>query len=428
MKRSFSILFSILLLSSALYPIVNSNYGTLKQDNQIFGINQNLENPTVKKWTFMLYDDADFYWAFDPLNDFASEAYSTKNASVLVLQDKEHGPAKMWYIDENHNLALLKNMGELNMGDSSTLKNFVEYSKNEYPAERYILAMYNHGMGWEGSCIDDSNNGDHLTMDEIQKSLTESGGIDILCFTAPCSMGAVESVYELRNCIDVFIGSEEESGYCYWRDTMSSIFETLNENSDISNIELSENIIQWIAENADNTGYGDSFTMSAIRAEKIQDLVASMEKFCKYLYENFNETFKNVKKARKNSKKVGYYYNGVDFLDFIQNYNDIVNNQNISQIIQNITVTFNQAIIEECHGIDHEGDYGLSIYFPTNKMFVGYNPEYNDPKYGLDFSRDTSWGEFLIKYVKVNKAKLLSFNMWFHNLLKSHPFLFLLIK
>jgi len=28
--------------------------------------------------------------------------------------------------------------------------------------------------------------------------------------------GALESVYELRNCVDIYIGSEETSGYGHW--------------------------------------------------------------------------------------------------------------------------------------------------------------------------------------------------------------------
>jgi len=65
---------------------------------------------------------------------FAEEAYSGENLNVIVLQDKEYDPACMWYIEENHTKKLIKDMGELNMGDYQTLDDFVKYSKTNYPA------------------------------------------------------------------------------------------------------------------------------------------------------------------------------------------------------------------------------------------------------------------------------------------------------
>ncbi len=63
--------------------------------------------------------------------------------------------------------------------------------------------MYNHGGGCWDACIDETDNG-WLTMDDIQKALEEAGGIDILMFNAPCLMGNLEAVYELRNVVNVY--------------------------------------------------------------------------------------------------------------------------------------------------------------------------------------------------------------------------------
>jgi hypothetical protein len=53
-------------------------------------------------------------------------------------------------------------------------------------------------------------------MHDMQEALSKNGGVDFVLFTAPCLMGAIESVYELRNCAKVYIGSENLSGYCWW--------------------------------------------------------------------------------------------------------------------------------------------------------------------------------------------------------------------
>jgi hypothetical protein len=417
-KNGFVFAVIVLFIGTGVVP----SFANVIDDNVETEARTNMNES--KKWTFMFYDDADFFWAYDPLDDFSEDAFSSQNLNVIVLQDKEYGPANMWYIDENHNTELLEEMGEVNMGDYQTLQDFVDYCKNEYPAERYILALYDHGMGWNGACIDKGSYGDHLTMDEMQKALTKAGGVDILCFSAPCNMGAVESVYELRDCVDVYIGSEEGSGYCYWRDTINSLCETLNENPDISNIALAEKIIQWIEENAKSNGeYEDVLTIGAVRTDNIEGLVASIEEFSIYVYEYFNKSFNNAMTARKNAKKVGGdYYGGIDLLDFVQKYYDIENNQNIRQYLQNITEAFNEVVIKECHGVEHEGDHGLSIYFPITKLFYGYDREYSNCE--LDFTRDTHWDEFLLKFVEKSKA----INTPFLQFLENHPRMFPMLR
>ena len=108
MKKPKKFLISILvfgiLIASLEINVASSFHGEVSKVN-------------MKEWTIMLYDDADFYRAYDPLDDFSKEAYSSQYVNVLVLQDKKRGGAKLWYIDENHEKQLLEEMGELNMGN-----------------------------------------------------------------------------------------------------------------------------------------------------------------------------------------------------------------------------------------------------------------------------------------------------------------------
>ena len=135
-----------------------------------------------KEWTFMFYYDKDFEGRYDPLHDFVREAYSHDNLNIIVLQDTENGPAKMWYIDEHHHMNPLQEMGEINMGDYTTLSNFIKYGKENFPANRYIIDFFNHGGGWIGTCWDETSDNDYLSMNEIQMALEETRGVDIIMF------------------------------------------------------------------------------------------------------------------------------------------------------------------------------------------------------------------------------------------------------
>ncbi|RLF57233.1 MAG: hypothetical protein DRN27_08180, partial [Thermoplasmata archaeon] len=365
------------------------NMGFLdKINNNSDSINYQQEN---KKWTWIFYDDADFYRAYDPLEDFSDEAYSNDNLDVIVLQDKENGPAKMWYVDGNHNTNVLENMGEINMGDSQTLQDLVEYAKNNFPADRYILSMYNHGGGWMGACSDDTDN-DFLTMDEMQKALSETEGVDLICFTAPCLMGAIESAYELRDCVDIYIGSEELSGYGHWFDTIENICEEIDDNPDITNNELSEFIIQSLW---DKTSWQPSLTMSAVKTSMMEPLISSLDTLASDLITYYNESYDLFWEVYAEVQGFG---NGfcVDVYDLVNKCSVADFHPSIIEDFVEVRDCFSDCIIDECHG-DYSGAYGLTIYVPDLLSYY-YASHYGDSAYGLDFSQNTNWGEFVSLY------------------------------
>ena len=174
-------------------------------------------NTEEKKWTLMFYGDGDWYGGW-PLTDFLTQQgiSSSDTVNIVALDDVPNGPAKLWYIDNTSSIILLEEKGEINMGAYETLRDFINYSKTNFPAERYVINLWDHGGAWEGACMDITNvSGDYdiITMDEMQIALKESGGVNIIGFSA-CVMGCIESAYELRNYTEVYIGSEEMHGMC----------------------------------------------------------------------------------------------------------------------------------------------------------------------------------------------------------------------
>ena len=64
----------------------------------------------------------------------------------------------------------LYDLGEKNMGLPSTLSDFLVWGIQSYPAEKYVLVLWNHGSGINGYGNDDVSN-DHLTLDELKTAL-----------------------------------------------------------------------------------------------------------------------------------------------------------------------------------------------------------------------------------------------------------------
>ena len=352
---------------------------------------KNIQN-NVKEWTFMFYDDADFYRAGDPLEDFANSAYSGNNLNVIVLQDTESGPARIWYITNNHKKVLLEELGEVNMGSYQTLRDFIEYSKTKYPANRYIIALYDHGYGWMGACTDDTSN-DLLSMEEMRKAITETGKVDIICFTAPCEMAAIESVYELKDCTDVYIGSEAGSTYYCWKDIVDDICWYLNYKIDMNNTEIGRNIIKLIEL---QSKYWPStlkrkFTMSAIRTDKMQKLGEALKSLTNAFINDFNNSYESVWSAYEISQKIDIDL--LDFYNFAESCLSFVENQSIREKLEHVMKCLEEAIIQECHGVYYPNSHGLSIYFPDS--IWNYSIYYS---WQLRFNNDTDWDYFLHTY------------------------------
>jgi hypothetical protein len=386
----------ILFIYSILYIIPSINAFDEIEENVVL---------TKSKWTFMLYDDADFEHAWDPIDNFTMEVCSSENINIVVLQDTEYGSAKLWYIDKNHSKIFLEEKGEINMGDYTTLRDFIDFCKSNYPADRYLMDLYNHGAGWKGACKDDTSDGDLLTMNEMQKALTETDGIDIIIFNAPCLMGSVESVYELRDNVDVYIGSEELCGYKLG--IAGSLCELLNTNPDIDTFQVGESFIGFI----ENMGgpWDHMRTMTAVRTDKIENLVNSIDKLSKDFIRYFFRHYNMIYNAHRETFELGEYndvkerYRLFDLYEFTQN---LLENNNLNSIIREdilaLQYAFNDTIIKEYHGASKTRCNGLSIYFPYYFM-DGLSIQYGKYSYGLDFTRDTFWNEFIGFYVIISQ-------------------------
>jgi len=340
-----------------------------------------------KEWTLMFYDDADFYGP-NYKSAFAEEAYATENLNILILEDTETGPASTWSVQETGNAVKVKDNGEVNMGSYETLRDFITFCKKWYPAERYMLLLYDHGAGWKGACVDITSGGDVLTPDEMKRAITETGEIDIIGFSAPCLMGAIEPAYELRNCVDVYIGSEEISGYKYWRYVIRSICEILDNNADHSNIVIGDAVIELIRER----NYFE-VTMSAIRTDRIEALADAIDIFTGDLIHIPHEDIVNVYSV---TQSFGYGL-VVDIYDFADKCAHSL--PETCKHAQEVTKKLKEVVINECHDENHPGAHGLTIYFPD--IHSEYFEYIWDPSYStsdLDFTEDTQWDEFLSLY------------------------------
>ncbi|MBK8837116.1 MAG: hypothetical protein IPO29_20595 [Anaerolineae bacterium] len=92
-------------------------------------------------------------------------------------------------------------------GDPQTLKNFIAWTKVNYPADHYALALAGHGQGWKGLMIVAGQ--DTLSMAELRDGMSELGQKFDDVFFYSCLMGMAEVGYQVADFADFMVASEE---------------------------------------------------------------------------------------------------------------------------------------------------------------------------------------------------------------------------
>ena len=101
--------------------------------------------------------------------------------------------------------------GEKNTGDPATLVDFVKWGVQQAPAQHYLLQMWGHGGGTDGSQFDSESGSDALTIGEMASALATTGmpTIDMVSYDN-CLMAMAEvGVAIAPKVAGVFVASEE---------------------------------------------------------------------------------------------------------------------------------------------------------------------------------------------------------------------------
>ncbi len=168
----------------------------------------------LAEWTYLQYMAHDQI----PSNmtatvlDRLQSAGSTNLVNLAILLDAggntSHAPD--FYV-KRLGRTPLQDHGELNMGDQTTLEEFIARTVARYPARgEYMLALDDHGNGWRGTCSDNHpTTGDWLEPSELRGALTAANLTFQLALFNGCLMANVETAYQAEGFVRFLIGSQE---------------------------------------------------------------------------------------------------------------------------------------------------------------------------------------------------------------------------
>jgi hypothetical protein len=357
--------------------------------------------PEEKKWTYMVYMDGDNdlgRYCVKELNEMEIVG-STSDINIVLQIDLTEG--KDWttakrfyvtkdpdYVDESRIYSTeLEDIGEVDMADPNTLIDFVRWAKEEFPADRYALIMWDHGTGL--GLMEDESSGNKMTIEQFGYALHRIEPVDMLGFDA-CLMQTVEMNAEVKGCCDVAVGSEEVMFSSSWpyKDPLSALAKNPYMTSKDLGREIVEDFIGQFPEDKRD------LTISAVDQNKLEGLIDAVDNFASEMIDGLERSPEYVS-SMYNARDDVEYYNIRDHIDlyhFAELIALYIDDPEIDSAASKVMSSIDNTVIEEGHGPGHENSHGLSIYLPETKK--EYNSSYENKK----FAMETKWDEYIKKY------------------------------
>jgi len=335
-------------------------------------IADNPEQATLPDWTFMVYmsSDADSLAeeALLDLNEM-EVAGSRTDLNIIVLYDGDGiGDSKIYYVQEDFNglnaaiiSPILDDQGavvnqttkEADMSDPQTLRNFVSWVTENYPAKNNMLDFWGHGSGVIGGFSEDK--GKLFQVNEIGQAL-EGFKLDIVGFDT-CFMGHFEIACELYGISDILIGSEAPEPLSGWDYTAP--LQKLAANTHMGPKELAANIVNDYLASVTNS----YVTQAALDINLFHDImIPLLNDFVNVSLDFALQDYKNIWITRNYT--YAFDDDAVDLFEYLENLKNITVSEPVMSRLTNLLAVEDDIIIASGTGIGHPDSKSMAVYFP----------------------------------------------------------------
>jgi len=404
----------------------------------------------MKQWTMLVYLAGDNNLDQEGIKDMAEMAKvgSTPNVDVVVQFDRAGKKAvtARYHVSKGGGCVekdRVMVLPETNTGDPQVLIDFIAWGVQNYPAQHYLLVLWNHGSGWSeddvyrhtkitrrklpqptiltysplrsalfsttleemagpgagvGIAYDDANR-DFLDNAELKKCLqaayAQTGGrkVDVLGFDA-CLMNMIEVVYQLKDTVAIAVGSEETEPGAGW--PYDLILSALAKKPSLTPVQLGQTIVKQYYQSYLNTT--EAVTQSALNLARIDGLAAAVDVLADALKANLTTDVKKAIARMLRDCQRFYYPDYLDLYDLARLLKDYIAVPAIKTAAQGVMSALRTSaskgfvVANKRLGSSVARAKGISIYFPSRAI----SPFYKN----LDYATGHRWDDFLKAYHK----------------------------
>jgi hypothetical protein len=418
-----------------------------------------------QSWLVMFYQDADDKILeqdiYVDLNEAERVGSNGRVHMVAQLDRYQAGYAgdgnwtstKRFYVTQDGDLRQVNSqevadLGEVNMSDGETLVDFVTWAVDTFPADKHVLIMSDHGMGWPGGWSDpapggrgdpgiplSSALGDELFLMELDEALGEirvQTGIERfeLIGLDACLMGHIEVFDALAPHARYAVASQETEPALGW--AYAGFLDDLKRNPDMDGAELGQLIVDSYIQDdqriVDDEARAEllrqgspmgglfglsgpptaeqvaqqmkqSSTLTAVDLSAMPQLMASVNNLSHSLQ---GAAQRDVARARTYAQSFTSVFGRevprsyLDLGSFAQLLKRESGNDDVAQAADQVLAALKKTVIAEKHGPKKPGATGVSIYFPNSQLYR--SPVTGPQSYtavARRFADESLWDDFL---------------------------------
>lgn len=343
--------------------------------------------------------ESDYQAATSDLEEMLYSGYDESMTNILVYT----GGCKDWYessIPDDQNAAFIISDGALeelytepqrNMGDPSTLSDFINYCYENYPAEEYSVILWNHGGGaFFGYGLDEITE-DMLTLSELRTafsstSFNENNKLSWIGFDA-CLMANIETAKVLSPYANYLIASQESEPGWGWDYEFLSDIDNYSGGDEIGKVIVDE----YISCSEDSFAYNPfsycDVTMSVLDLNQIAPVEEALNTMFKTANDQMDDYyFARYSKIRKSTKELATMFQGEESYDIV----DMVDlsrksMETLPTEASALETALNDFVVYSDSNAENIG--GVSIYYPYNakEYSTYYLAMYGDFDFAPDY-------------------------------------------
>ena len=294
------------------------------------------------------------------LGDNINVILETGGASTWQNQIIKSGTNQRFRVKQGGLETLDAKVGKRSMVDPDTLSDFIQFSAREYPADRYMLILWDHGGGsLTGYGYDELFPGDSMSLEGINTAL-KNGGVkfDMIGFDA-CLMATLETALVTSQYGDYLIASEavEPGTGWYYTNWLSE----LSANPAMDSLDVGKQIIDDYVK---MSGSNSQTTLSMTDLAELQGTVPTAFKAFSSSTSTLiaGDGFNTVATARSGSRdfSTSSKINQIDLIHFADNLATTESNALAATLREAVKYNRNSTTISHANG--------LSIYFPYQSL------------------------------------------------------------
>ncbi len=371
---------------------------------------QTANSKNIKEWTFLLFinghNNLDTYGAFN-INQM-EEVGSNSNLNMVVQwASLQNGDTRRLLVEKDDDprvtSPILESMPAVDMGDYQNLIEFVRWGVKNFPARKYMIAVWNHGNGWHlmnaGFQVRDISNddltGNRITTEQLGMAMEEAAKIighkvDIYGSDA-CLMAMAEIAGEMKDSVSYFVGSQDlEPGYGWPYSTWMKRWEA---NPKATGADVSKYLTEEYLKAYSGGIYGrQKVTFSAYDMSRMDGLYSAVRNLKDELKKMNSSDLEKTRDVVDSTLSFTYddYKDLVGFTNRMASAKIKVNSKTLNAVKSAV----DQMVIANGGTGPFANVSGVGLWLPNHSSYLDHHGE----RYSqLKFNRGTGWMEFLEK-------------------------------